>query len=168
MAKTPTTSTKKSDNSTNTRARTAAARAVNPALATRRKRKETRDTLEEMTPWALEIVRRSLEDVKKAEAASPEKPTPRPTDTQISAARDVLNRVLPPLRPVAKPVTFRLSRGADVVQMITEITVACSKGKIQIADAKDLISSLTKAYTVIEMDSLRREMDELKRALEKD
>lgn len=161
MARQPKT-TPVSDNSTSARARTAAALEANPAQRVRRVRGELRDEIARDIPKALTVIRKAMGAAPLAanEIA--------PTDTQIAMAKLVIDHVLPPLRPVSKPTKFKLSPGADLPTLCEEIMIAVSKGRLDPAVAKDLISALTKVYQVVEVEQVRAEMAELRRALLKD
>ncbi|MBK0092810.1 hypothetical protein [Erwinia sp. S59] len=161
MARKPTTPTTSAtpDSSTSARARAENARETSPAIIKRRQRGELRDRIAEDAPKALEIIR-------KAMGATPlAKDEPRPDETAISQARYVIDKVLPPLRPVMKAVKFKLTEGADLVQMCADLLKATSAGKLDPTVCKDLISALTRTYQVVEVDAVSQEMAELRRML---
>jgi hypothetical protein len=83
----------------------------------------------------------------------------------IGAARLLLERAVPPLRPVEAPHALQISEGSLTSQAKSVVALAAS-GEVSATQATQLISALGMLAKLIEVDELERRIQSLESSLE--
>lgn len=85
----------------------------------------------------------------------------------MAAAKIILDRILPPLRPTAAPVTVPLPPGANQTDTAQAILTAAAQGHIPADTAAQLITATANLTRIIELEDLKPRLEALERALKK-
>ncbi len=83
----------------------------------------------------------------------------------LVAAKLILDRILPPLKPVAAPVSIPLEGGESLVAQAQAILSAASSGQISSDIAAQLIQSTANLTRIIESQELKPRLEALEAAL---
>lgn len=83
----------------------------------------------------------------------------------LTAAKMILDRILPPLRPTAATVTVPLPPDANQAETAQAILTAAAKGHISADTAAQLINSTASLARIEEIENLRPRLEALERAL---
>jgi hypothetical protein len=83
----------------------------------------------------------------------------------IGAARLLLERAVPPLRPVEAPQALQISEGGLSSQAKSVVALAAS-GEVSVAQASQLITALGTLARLIEVDELERRIQSLENSFE--
>lgn len=85
----------------------------------------------------------------------------------MAAAKIILDRILPPLRPTAAPVTVPLPPGANQADTAQAILTAAAQGHIPADTAAQLITATANLTRITELEELKPRLEALERALKK-
>lgn len=83
----------------------------------------------------------------------------------IGAARLLLERVIPPLKPVEAPQALQIDGDGLSGQAKSVVTLAAS-GEVSVTQATQLIAALGTLAKLIEVDELERRIQSLERSIE--
>ena len=75
-------------------------------------------------------------------------------DGDVQAARLILERVLPPVRPTEQPITLRLPDGGTLAAKASAVLSAAAAGSLAPGQASQLITALGAMAKIIETDEL--------------
>lgn len=87
----------------------------------------------------------------------------RALEGDMTAAKIVLDRILPPLKPVAVPVTIEMPPNPTPVIQAEAILAAASSGKISSDIAAQLIQAVAGLTRIIEVEDLKERLEALER-----
>ncbi|MDA7649419.1 DUF5681 domain-containing protein [Akkermansiaceae bacterium] len=85
----------------------------------------------------------------------------------LTAAKLILDRILPPLKPVAAPVIIPFDGGESLVDQAKAILSAASSGQISSDIAAQLIQSTSNLTRIIEFEDLKDRLEALERITKK-
>ncbi|MCP5537542.1 MAG: hypothetical protein H7A51_15075 [Akkermansiaceae bacterium] len=85
----------------------------------------------------------------------------------MTAAKIILDRILPPLRPTVAPVTVPLPHGASQTDTAQAILTAAAQGYIPADTAAQLITATANLTRIIELEEIKPRLEALERALKK-
>jgi hypothetical protein len=88
-------------------------------------------------------------------------------DGDLSAAKLILDRILPPLKPVTAPVTIPFEGVESLSDHARAILSAASSGEISSDIAAQLIQSTANLTRIIEVEDLRERLEALERITHK-
>jgi len=83
----------------------------------------------------------------------------------IGAARLLLERVVPALKPVEAPQTLQIAEG-DLSSQAKSIVALAGSGEVSLAQASQLVSALGTLAKLIEVDELLKRVDALEKQIE--
>jgi len=83
----------------------------------------------------------------------------------VGAARLLLERVIPPLKPVEAPQVLQISEG-DLSGQAKSVVALAASGEVSVAQATQLITALGTLAKLIEVDELERRIQTLESSLE--
>ena len=83
----------------------------------------------------------------------------------IGAARLLLERVVPALKPVEAPQTLQIAKG-DLSTQAKSIVALASAGEVSLAQASQLLWALSAVAKLIEVDELLKRVDALEKQIE--
>jgi hypothetical protein len=83
----------------------------------------------------------------------------------IGAARLLLERVVPALKPLESPQTLQIAEG-DLSSQAKSIVALTASGEVSIGQASQVISALGTAAKLIEVDELLKRVDALEKQIE--
>ncbi len=86
-------------------------------------------------------------------------------DGDIGAARLLLERVMPALKPVEGPQALQIS-GDDLSSQAKSIFALAASGEVSVGSATQLVSALSTVAKLIEVDELLRRVDALEKTIE--
>jgi hypothetical protein len=83
----------------------------------------------------------------------------------IGAARLLLERVVPALKPVEAPQALQIAEG-DLSSQAKSIVALAASGEVSLAQASQLVSALGTVAKLIEVDELLKRVDALEKVIE--
>lgn len=83
----------------------------------------------------------------------------------LAAAKLILDRILPPLRPTAAPVSIPLPNGTDPVSLAESFLAAAADGRISADTASQLLAATANLTRIIESQELKPRLEALEAAL---
>lgn len=83
----------------------------------------------------------------------------------LTAAKIVLDRILPPLKPVSAPVFISQEQGTSLVEKAEAILSAAASGEISSDIAAQLIQAVANLCRIIENEELKDRIQALEQAL---
>lgn len=83
----------------------------------------------------------------------------------VGAARLLLERAIPPLRPIEAPQTLHID-GDDLSGQARSIVALTASGEVSITQASQFIAALSALAKLIEVDELERRIQSLEKSLE--
>ena len=83
----------------------------------------------------------------------------------LAAAKLVLDRILPPLRPTAAPVAVPLPNGTDPVSLAESFLAAAADGRISADTASQLLAATANLTRIIESQELKPRLEALEAAI---
>lgn len=83
----------------------------------------------------------------------------------IGAARLLLERVVPALKPVEAPQTLQIAKG-DLSTQAKSIVALAGAGEVSLAQASQLLGALGVVARLIEVDELLKRVDALEKQIE--
>jgi hypothetical protein len=83
----------------------------------------------------------------------------------IGAARLLLERVMPPIKPVEAPQALQIS-GGDLSNQAKSIVALAASGEVSVGSAAQLVSALSTVAKLIEVDDLLKRVDALEKSIE--
>ena len=86
-------------------------------------------------------------------------------DGDIGAARLLLERVMPAVKPVEAPQALQIS-GDDLSNQAKSIVALAASGEVSVGSATQLVSALSTVAKLIEVDELLRRVDALEKTIE--
>lgn len=89
----------------------------------------------------------------------------RAKEGDVAAARLLLERAVPPLKPVEAPQPFRIPDGGPAEQARTIVALTAS-GEVSIDQGARLIASLGTLVRLLELEELERRINSLEQAIE--
>jgi hypothetical protein len=88
----------------------------------------------------------------------------RAKEGDVAAARLLLERAVPPLKPVEAPQPFRIPDGGPAEQARTIVALTAS-GEVSIDQGARLIASLGTLVRLLELEELERRINSLEQAV---
>ena len=85
----------------------------------------------------------------------------------MTAAKMILDRILPPLRPNSAPVSISLPECKTPVSLATAILTAASQGELPSDTAAQLIAATANLSRIIETEELKDRIEALERTTQK-
>lgn len=89
----------------------------------------------------------------------------RALDGDLAAAKLILDRILPPLKPVSAPVFIPCDQGESLVQQAESILSAAASGQISSDIAAQLIQSVANLCRIIENEELQDRIQAIESAI---
>lgn len=86
-------------------------------------------------------------------------------DGDIGAARLLLERVMPAVKPVEAPQALQIT-GDDLSSQAKSIVALAASGEVSIGSATQLVSALSTVAKLIEVDDLLKRVNELEKKIE--
>ena len=86
-------------------------------------------------------------------------------DGDIGAARLLLERVMPAVKPVETPQALQIS-GDGLSSQAKSIVALAASGEVSVGSATQLVSALSTVAKLIEVDELLRRVDALEKTIE--
>lgn len=83
----------------------------------------------------------------------------------VAAARLLLERAVPPLKPVEAPQSFEIPDGAPAAQARTIVALTAS-GEVSVDQGARMIGSLGSLVRLIELEDLEQRINTLERSIE--
>jgi hypothetical protein len=83
----------------------------------------------------------------------------------VAAARLLLERAIPPLKPVEAPQPFQIPDGGPLEQARTIVALTAS-GEVSVDQGARMISSLGSLVRLLELEELERRINSLEQAIE--
>lgn len=83
----------------------------------------------------------------------------------VGAARLLLERVVPALKPVEAPQALQIAEG-DLSSQAKSIVALAASGEVALAQASQLVSALGTVAKLIEVDELLKRVDALEKVIE--
>jgi len=85
-------------------------------------------------------------------------------DGDMSAARIVMDRLIPPLKPIAQSVQFEITADSSPLELAREILKSTASGQIPPDLSSQLITSLANLCRIEEVEELRLRISALEKA----
>ena len=86
-------------------------------------------------------------------------------DGDVGAARLLLERVMPAVKPVEAPQALQIS-GDDLSDQAKSIVARAASGEVSVGSAAQLVSALSTVAKLIEVDDLLKRVDALEKTIE--
>ena len=86
-------------------------------------------------------------------------------DGDVGAARLLLERVMPAVKPVEAPQALQIS-GHDLSDQAKSIVALAASGEVSVGSAAQLVSALSTVAKLIEVDDLLKRVDALEKTIE--
>lgn len=84
----------------------------------------------------------------------------------MHAAKLILDRIAPPLRACSEPVHVAIPEGATIVQTAQAVLSAAAAGQLPPDTAVQLIGAVADLGRIVEVETLQRELAELRQLIE--